>query len=183
MAWQKWPSSINFLLLTGCFALCVPTNETVGHGILGAWSESHFQDRRRFKNPKNKLRPQRGATGDSNTCKTFQPLPPTLRSIVCALDSRFNTPEVLPSVALSINETFLVLPPAVALSCELLVFRVFAFSLTLSFALALERCVLLFVLAIVDPFPFVQALSFGWSLLLACSLGRVPFPPRSSWRT
>ena len=99
------------------------------------------------------------------------------------VDSRFNTPVVLLSVALSVCETVLVLAPAVVLSGERLVLRVFWFALILSFALALGRCVLLFALAIVDLFPFAQALSFGLSLLLACSLGRVSFPPRSSWRT
>ena len=168
MAWQKWPSSINFLLLTGCFALCLPTNHTVRHCILGAWSESHFQDPPQFRNPTINcvLNVVPLVTA---TCKTFQPLPPTLRSIVCALDSRFNTPVVLPSVALSINETFLVLAPAVALSGELLVFRVFAFSLTLSFALAVGRCVLLFALAFVDLFP-LPIESSPWLQPRTCSI-------------
>ena len=110
----------------------------------------------------NKLHPQRGATGDSNTCKTFQPLPPSLRKRSCVhVDSRFNTPVVLLSVALSICETVLVLAPAVALSGERLVFREFLFALILSFALALVRCVLLFTFAIVDHFSLCPG-SFLW---------------------
>ena len=108
LGWRGEDGSSNFLPLTQCFALCVPTNPTVAHGVLGAWCESHVPDGPRFKNPKNKLLPQRGATGDSINMQEIQAFATNVPHTLTDQGSSLRIS--LPFVGLSRCDTILFLP-------------------------------------------------------------------------
>ena len=146
----------------------------------------HFADQPQFKIPKTNFLSQRGATGDSYTCKKFQPPPPTPRSIVCASHTDCSRIVSLctwfPSLGSPSVEPFVFWSWPLLFHVQDWPFDGLPLLELFPLHLAFRRCVLLFAIAFVCLLSLCQCSSFGLSLSLACSAGHVSFPPSSTQR-
>ena len=162
MAWVRWLKSGSSLPLKRCFALCVPTNQTTGHGIPHDMN-STCKPTSTWE-AKNKLLPQRDAIGDNCTNRTFQLHPPNVRNNVfisfSGVTGTVSTYTFPIFVRFSTCETFLVFAFALSLSLGGLTFHLLALSRAFSFALAFRRLWLVLPFSWPDFFPSPVPFSF-----------------------
>ena len=165
MSWVRRLRPGSSLPLKRCLALCVPTNWTTSHGILGVDLNSGCKPTSTWE-AKNKLLLQRDAPGDNCTNRRSQLQPQGARSSVCILrvsmTGTVSTCTFPIFAGFSTCETFLALAFARSLSMGRLTFHLLALSRALSFVLALRRLWLGLAFFLARLLSFAGAISIPW---------------------